>query len=113
METRSSTSKPTTRSFTSFPLVSSTYGEIFASSQQHFFLKLCVSGAEYNDTSGTVSPGLALYHHGMDLVALVCTDHDVYHLRVRGQLRNSTWVNMGIVYDPAGSMNKGDIKVLK
>ena len=79
--------------------------------QQQHFLKLCVSGAEYNDTSGTVSPGLALYHHGMDLVALVCTDHDVYHLRVRGQLRNSTWVNMGIVYDPAGSMNKGDIKV--
>ena len=69
------------------------------------------SGADYDDATGLVSPGLALYHHGMDLVALVCTDNDVYHLRVRGQLMNDTWVNMGIVYDPAGSMNKGDIKV--
>ena len=70
-----------------------------------------LAGADYDQASGVLSPGLAIYHHGMDLVALLCTDNDVYHLRVRGQLKNNTWVNMGVIYDPAGSRNKGEIRV--
>ena len=58
-----------------------------------------------------MSPGLSLYHHGMDLVALLCTNTDVYQLRVRGQLLNDTWVNMGVIYDPTGSKGKGEIRV--
>ena len=41
-------------------------------------------------------PGLSLYHEGIDLVAIVSTGEDVWHLKVTGQLINETWSNIGI-----------------
>ena len=60
---------------------------------------------------GEISPGVAIYHHGMDLVAVLCTSTKAYNLRVRGQLKNNTWVNMGIIYSPTGSRGQGEIRV--
>ena len=37
---------------------------------------------------------------GMDLVAVVSTDRDVWQLKVRGQLMNETWSNIGIRWEP-------------
>ncbi len=45
-------------------------------------------------------PGLALYHQGMDLVAVVSTGEDVWRLRVTGPLKNQTWNNIGIRWEP-------------
>ena len=36
----------------------------------------------------------------MDLIAVVSTDEDVWELRVRGQLVNETWSNIGIRWAP-------------
>ena len=36
----------------------------------------------------------------MDLVAVVSTDRDVWQLKVRGQLMNETWSNIGIRWEP-------------
>ena len=56
----------------------------------------------------SLSPGIALYHQGMDLVALYCTNTNVWELQVRGQLMNNTWVNIGIVFSPK---NGGELSV--
>ncbi len=45
-------------------------------------------------------PGLALYHEGIDLIAIVSTGEDVWRLRVMGQLQNLTWNNIGIRWEP-------------
>ena len=45
-------------------------------------------------------PGLSLYHEGMDLVAVVSTGADVWSLKVRGQLVNETWNNIGVNWSP-------------
>ena len=45
-------------------------------------------------------PGMALYHVGMDLVAVVSTGDDVWQLRVRGQLSNESWSNIGVRWEP-------------
>ena len=45
-------------------------------------------------------PGMALYHEGMDLVAIISTGADVWSLKVRGQLINETWNNIGITWEP-------------
>ena len=36
----------------------------------------------------------------MDLIAVVSTDEDVWELKVRGQLMNETWSNIGIIWAP-------------
>ena len=36
----------------------------------------------------------------MDLVAVVSTDQDVWQLKVRGQLMNESWSNIGIRWEP-------------
>ena len=42
-------------------------------------------GGQFNDSSGvgTTSPGVSLYHEGMDLVAVVSTGDDVWKLQVQ------------------------------
>ena len=55
-------------------------------------------------------PGLALYHQGMDLVAVVSTGEDVWKLRVTGQLRNLTWSNVGIRWEPFDEERVNDKK---
>ena len=44
------------------------------------------SGADYNrpDDVDVAYPGVALYHQGMDLVAVVSTGVDVWKLQVNG-----------------------------
>ena len=49
---------------------------------------------------GKSYPGLSLYHEGMDLVAVVSTGEDVWSLKVRGQLVNETWNNIGVNWSP-------------
>ena len=39
-------------------------------------------GADFNTTEGLNYPGVALYHDGMDLVAIVSTEDDVWKLQV-------------------------------
>ena len=41
-----------------------------------------------------------MYHEGMDLVAVVSTGADVWSLKVRGQLVNETWNNIGVNWSP-------------
>jgi hypothetical protein len=55
-------------------------------------------GGDYQDD--TAYPGVAVYHEGMDLIAVVSTDEDVWSLRVRGQLMNKTWSNIGVRWEP-------------
>jgi len=57
------------------------------------------TGADYDYDLKKSVPGVALYHQGMDIVAQVNTGEDIWELRVRGQLLNKTWVNIGIRWD--------------
>ena len=54
------------------------------------------TGGDFDKEEGKLYPGVAIYHQGMDLVAVVSTDEDVWQLKVRGQLVNETWSNIGI-----------------
>ena len=74
----------------------------------HFFSYV---GGEYNLAKKEISPGFSIYRHGMDVVGLLCTNTKVFELRVRGQLKNNTWVNLGMMYSPKGSNAKGEIRV--
>ena len=57
------------------------------------------TGGDY-DENGVLYPGIGIYHQGMDLIAVVSTDEDVWELKVRGQLMNETWSNIGIIWAP-------------
>ena len=57
-------------------------------------------GGDYDKDSKKAYPGLALYHEGIDLVAIVSTGQDVWSLKVRGQLVNETWNNIGVNWEP-------------
>ena len=46
----------------------------------------------------TAYPGFAVYHEGPDLVAVVSTGVEVWHLSVTGIIMNRTWVNIGITW---------------
>ena len=48
-------------------------------------------------------PGLALYHEGFNLVAIVSTGDDVWQLKVKGQLANESWSNIGVRWEPFNS----------
>ena len=56
------------------------------------------TGADYDATTGETIPGFALYHIGMDVVAVVSTGDDVWELKVRGPVVNETWTNYGIIW---------------
>ena len=53
------------------------------------------TGGDFDEEKGLLYPGMAIYHQGMDLIAVVATDNDVWQLNVRGQLVNETWSNIG------------------
>jgi hypothetical protein len=73
--------------------------QVMADHERKYILS---TGGQFNDSSGvgTTSPGVSLYHEGMDLVAIVSTGDDVWKLQVRGQLENETWSNIGVVWKP-------------
>merc|ERR1719483_1569478 len=54
------------------------------------------TGGDYNGRSGKAWPGFALYHQGLDIVAVVSTGEKAWELRVSGQLYNNTWTEVGI-----------------
>ena len=58
------------------------------------------TGGDYeisaDGSSGRSVPGLAVYHLGLDLVAVVSTGEDVWELKVRGPVYNKTWQSVGI-----------------
>ena len=56
------------------------------------------TGGDFDEKN--LYPGIAIYHQGMDLVAVVSTDTDVWQLKVRGQLMNESWSNIGIRWEP-------------
>jgi hypothetical protein len=58
------------------------------------------TGGDFDNNRGVIHPGIGIYHEGMDLIAVVSTDADVWQLRVRGQLLNQTWSNIGIRWEP-------------
>ena len=58
------------------------------------------TGGDFDLTTERSYPGLAIYHQGMDLIAVVSTGDDVWQLRVTGQLMNETWSNIGVRWEP-------------
>lgn len=58
------------------------------------------TGGDYDAALKKTVPGFALYHKGLDIIAVVSTGDDVWELKVRGQLTNETWTNYGIVWSP-------------
>ena len=40
------------------------------------------TGGDFNTKTKNLYPGVAIYHQGMDLVAVVSTDEDVWQLKV-------------------------------
>ncbi len=48
---------------------------------QFVFLSFFVPGGDYDYTTERAYPGLAIYHQGMDLIAVVSTGDDVWRLR--------------------------------
>lgn len=54
------------------------------------------TGAQYDREVAVAWPGFAIYHQGVDLVAVVSTGEEVYEVRVTGQIFNATWNNIGI-----------------
>ena len=56
------------------------------------------TGGDYDKDLGKSVPGFALYHQGLDVIAVVSTGEDVWELRVRGQLINETWTSYGIIW---------------
>lgn len=68
--------------------------------KQHDRKYVFSTGGDFNQSNGKIYPGIGIYHEGMDLIAVVSTDKDVWQLRVRGQLVNQTWSNIGITWEP-------------
>ncbi|CAM6054613.1 unnamed protein product, partial [Sphagnum tenellum] len=58
------------------------------------------TGGDYDYSSSKAYPGLALYHQGMDTIAVVSTGDDIWELRVTGQLMNDSWSNIGVRWEP-------------
>lgn len=58
------------------------------------------TGGDYDYDQKKAYPGMALYHQGMNLVAVVSTGDDVWSLSVTGQLLNETWANIGVTWEP-------------
>lgn len=54
------------------------------------------TGGDFNPRNGKAWPGVAIYHQGLEVVAVVSTGTKVWELRVAGQLYNNTWSQIGI-----------------
>ncbi len=72
-------------------------------------IRISLLGGDYKDDDAY--PGVALYHEGIDLIAVVSTDEDVWSLRVRGQLMNKTWSNIAIRWEKTYTTNSGGLEV--
>ena len=57
------------------------------------------TGVDYDYALNRSIPGFAVYHEGLDIIAIVSTGEDVWELRVRGQLYNETWNSIGIRWE--------------
>ena len=67
-----------------------------ANNPELFEKKYIVStGADYDHDLQKSIPGFAIYHQGLELVALVSTGEDVWEVKVRGPLANKTWQSIG------------------
>lgn len=52
-------------------------------------------------------PGIAIYHQGISLVAIVSTGDEYWKLEVYGPFHNSTWNNIGILWSRPQGENGG------
>ncbi|XP_042891645.1 adhesion G-protein coupled receptor D1-like [Penaeus japonicus] len=52
-------------------------------------------------------PGIAIYHQGISLVAIVSTGDEYWKLEVYGPFHNSTWNNIGILWSKPVGTNGG------
>lgn len=52
-------------------------------------------------------PGVAIYHSGLHLVAVVSTGDDYWELKVMGPMRNNTWNNIGLRWESTLVENGG------
>ena len=54
------------------------------------------TGGDFKRANGKAWPGVAVYHEGIEIVAVVSTGERVWELRVKGQLLNNTWTQIGV-----------------
>ena len=98
-----------------FPLQVCYEQDIFNIGKEHPRRYVLSTGGEVDAGRGITSPGIALYHEGLDLIAIISTGDDVYELRVRGPLANRTWTNVGVRWEPFNSAgvseHKGGLEV--
>ena len=78
--------------------------DIFDIERDHDRKYLLSNGGQHFKEKTT--PGFSLYKIGMDIVAVVSTGKDVWELKIRGQLNNQTWVNIGVIWEQLESKNK-------
>lgn len=73
------------------------YGEeVFNVKMLHQKKYILSTGGDFSSANKKAYPGVAIYHEGIDLIAVVSTGEDVWYLKVTGQLVNETWSNIGI-----------------
>ena len=70
--------------------------DVFNVYKEHDRQYIFSTGGDYDYDQKKAYPGMALYHQGMNLVAVVSTGDDVWSLSVTGQLLNETWANIGV-----------------
>jgi len=58
------------------------------------------NGGDFNPRNGKAWPGFAIFHQGLEIVAVVSTGDKVWELRVSGQLYNNTWTEIGVRFMP-------------
>ena len=74
--------------------------DVFNVYKEHDRQYIFSTGGDYDYDQKKAYPGMALYHQGMNLVAVVSTGDDVWSLSVTGQLLNETWANIGVTWEP-------------
>ena len=74
--------------------------DIFNVYREHDRQYIFSTGGDYDYSKSKAYPGMAIYHEGMNLVAVVSTGDDVWSLSVTGQLMNETWANIGVTWEP-------------
>lgn len=57
---------------------------------------LMSTGGDFHEVQGRAWPGFAIYHQGLDIVAVVSTGEKLWVLKVSGQLYNNTWTQIGV-----------------
>lgn len=81
------------------------YGEeVLNVKRQHEKKYIFSTGADFDYEKEKAYAGMALFHQGMDLVAVVSDGTNVWELKVTGPLVNESWSNIGVRWEP----NKDD-----